>query len=204
MGARDINYVPSDIELDDLNFLTGGNSGGKTATCKTVAQSQLLSQIGSYIPAEDAELSPADQIWYQVPNFNRLNIEGNGRFEAEGKRQKEIISNSTPKSLVILDELIEATGREEKMDISQTILNGYLELENTTLLVTHNRELVRKHTGKDRTKFLKVTFEDEEPTYKLEPGISESSRAHKVAEKIGLTEEEINRIVKEAKEENIS
>ena len=58
------NYVPNDIELDDagrLLVITGPNSGGKTAYCKTVAQIQLLGQIGCYIPAATARMVLAEQ-----------------------------------------------------------------------------------------------------------------------------------------------
>src|SRR5690606_41277317 len=67
---RSSDLVPNDVLLDDtgrLLVITGPNSGGKTAYCKTVAQIQLLGQIGCYIPATAARLVPAEHIFYQVP-----------------------------------------------------------------------------------------------------------------------------------------
>ena len=66
------NYVPNDILLDDagrLLVITGPNSGGKTAYCKTVVQIQLLAQIGCYIPAITARLVLAEpELFDQVPD----------------------------------------------------------------------------------------------------------------------------------------
>src|SRR5574337_2172635 len=74
LGKGNADYVPNDIHLDGvkLTFVTGPNGGGKTAFCKTVAQTQLLAQIGCYVPAEQAKLSVADRIFYQVPESNSL------------------------------------------------------------------------------------------------------------------------------------
>ncbi|MCZ7626538.1 MAG: hypothetical protein M5R38_12805 [Candidatus Methylomirabilis sp.] len=69
LGKGNTDYVPNDINLNDvrLTFVTGPNGGGKTAFCKTLAQIQLLTQIGCYVPAESAQLSVADRIFYQAP-----------------------------------------------------------------------------------------------------------------------------------------
>ena len=64
LGRSNPNYVPNDILLDDagrLLVITGPNSGGKTAYCKTVVQIQLLGQIGCYVPAAAARLVLAEQ-----------------------------------------------------------------------------------------------------------------------------------------------
>ncbi|MDH5553156.1 MAG: DNA mismatch repair protein MutS, partial [Nitrosomonas sp.] len=113
----DPDFVPNDITLDAtgrLLIITGPNSGGKTAYCKTVAQIQLLGQTGGYIPASTAQLVPVERIYYQVPDPGRLEA-GIGRFGHELKRTREIFFNSTPHSLVILDELSEGTTFEERM-----------------------------------------------------------------------------------------
>ena len=61
-------YVGNDFALDDdkLVLVTGPNSGGKTAFCKTITQIQVLAQIGCYVPAEFATLTVADRVFYQV------------------------------------------------------------------------------------------------------------------------------------------
>ena len=140
------NYVPNDVVLDTVGrllIITGPNSGGKTAYCKTIAQIQLLGQIGCYIPATNAQLVPAERIYYQVPDPGQLEA-GMGRFGHELKRTREIFFNSTPLSLVVLDELSEGTTFEEKMTLSEYILKGFHQLGASTILVTHNHELCER------------------------------------------------------------
>ena len=81
-----------------LGFVTGPNSGGKTAFCKTLAQVQLLAQIGCYVPATDAEMAVADRIYYQAPETGSL-ADLEGRFGIELQRTKEIFLATTPRSL---------------------------------------------------------------------------------------------------------
>src|SRR6185437_4620568 len=71
LAKANSNYVPNDVSLDDagrLLVITGPNSGGKPAYCKTVVQLQLLGQMGCYIPATAARLVLAERIFYQVPD----------------------------------------------------------------------------------------------------------------------------------------
>ena len=190
-------YVPNDIALKDhrLVFVTGPNSGGKTAFCKTLAQSQLMAQIGCYVPAEQAETSVADRIFYQVPEISHL-ADGEGRFGTELKRTKEIFLATTARSLVIMDELSEGTTYEEKMAISIDILDGFRQKGNSTVLITHNHELV-EHFQKEKIGLARqVEFKNENPTYRLIEGISKVSHADRVAKKIGFSKDDIARLLK--------
>lgn len=186
-------YVGNSLVLDDdkLVLVTGPNSGGKTAFCKTITQLQLLAQIGSLVPAQTATLTVADRIFYQVPEISHLN-DGEGRFGTELKRTKDIFLASTPKSLVVLDELSEGTTFEEKMESSQNVLNGFYRKGNSTILITHNHQLVdvfaKQGIGLDR----QVEFANELPTYRVIPGISRVSHADRVAKKIGFSKEDID------------
>ena len=127
LGNQNPAYVGNDFVLDDdkLVLVTGPNSGGKTAFCKTVTQIQLLAQTGCFVPAKSATLTVADRIFYQVPEISHLD-DGEGRFGTELKRTKDIFLATTAKSLVVLDELSEGTTFEEKMESSSNVLNGLL------------------------------------------------------------------------------
>ena len=189
------NYVPNDIELDDrgrLLVITGPNSGGKTAYCKTVAQIQLLGQIGCYIPAANARLVVAEHIFYQVPDPGHL-AEGMGRFAHELKRTREIFFSSTARSLVVLDELSEGTTFEEKMELSEYILAGFYQLGASTLLVTHNHELCERLQDKDIGRYLQGEFLPQGPTYRLIPGVSRVSHADRVAAALGFSKEDVEK-----------
>ena len=188
------DYVGNDIDLSQsrLTLMTGPNSGGKTAFCKTLAQTQLLGQIGGYVPAREAEMTIADRIFYQVPEISHL-ADGEGRFGTELRRTKDIFLAASPRSLVIMDELSEGTTHEEKIEISMSILDGFYQKGNSTILITHNHELVdryqKRHIGLAR----QVEFKNEQPTYRVIEGISRVSHADRVARKIGFSREDIAR-----------
>jgi len=193
LAKNNADYVGNALVLDDdkLVMITGPNSGGKTAFCKTITQLQLLAQIGCFVPAQTASLTVADRIFYQCPEISHLG-DGEGRFGTELKRTKDIFLASTPRSLVVLDELSEGTTFEEKMEASQNVLNGFYRKGNSTLLITHNHQLVDifadKGIGLDR----QVEFADDKPTYRVIPGISRVSHADRVAKKIGFSKEDID------------
>lgn len=187
------DYVPNDITLDNnkrLLIVTGPNSGGKTAYCKTVVQIQLLAQAGAYVPATQARVVPAEHIFYQVPDPGQLE-EGMGRFAHELKQTREIFFNSSARSLVILDELAEGTTFEEKMTLSEYVLKGFYELGATTLLVTHNHELCERLQKDAIGDYLQVEFTGEHPTHRLIPGVSRISHADRIASAIGFSKEDV-------------
>ncbi len=198
LGKENRDYVPNDLTLREerLTLITGPNSGGKTAFCKTLAQTQLLAQIGAYVPAHQAELSAADHIYYQMPEISHL-ADGEGRFGTELRRTKAIFLAASPKSLVIMDELSEGTTHEEKIEISMDILDGFRRKGNTTLLITHNHELVDRFQQNKIGLARQVEFKNDQPTYRLVEGISRVSHADRVAKKIGFSKEDIARYLKE-------
>ncbi|GAB6067459.1 hypothetical protein JCM13664_07770 [Methylothermus subterraneus] len=198
LGQANPDYVPNRIELDAqrLTFITGPNSGGKTAFCKTLAQVQLLAQIGSCVPAREARLTVADRIFYQVPEVSHLS-DREGRFATELKHTKRIFLAATPKSLVILDELAEGTTHEERLKISYDILQGFHKKGCTTVLVTHNHELVDKFIEERVGQAKQVEFVGERPTYRLIDGISRISHADRVAREVGFAKEDIERYLQE-------
>src|SRR5574337_262535 len=192
LGKGNAAYVPNDINLNGvkLTFVTGPNGGGKTAFCKTLAQVQLLTQIGCYVPAERAQLSVADWLFYQVPESNTL-ADREGRFGTGLQRTKAMFFASSPRSLVILEELAEGTTYQEKLEISHTILGGFYQVGNNTILVTHNYELAEQFQKREVGLYRQAEFVDGTPTHRLVDGISRISHAHKVAERIGFAKEHI-------------
>lgn len=200
LGKENPDYVGNNFILDNdkLVLVTGPNSGGKTAFCKTVTQIQLLAQIGCYVPASSATLTVADRIYYQVPEISHLD-DGEGRFGTELKRTKDIFLTTTAKSLVVLDELSEGTTFEEKMESSSNVLNGFYRKGNSTILITHNHQLVDNFVAQGIGVPRQVEFANEAPTYKLIPGISRVSHADRVAKKIGFSKEDIDNYLSDSK-----
>lgn len=193
LGKVNPNYVGNDFVLDDdkLVLITGPNSGGKTAFCKTVTQIQVLAQVGCYVPAKGATLTVADRIFYQAPEVSHL-VDGEGRFGTELKRTKDIFMATTAKSLVVLDEMSEGTTFEEKLESSSNVLNGFYRKGNSTILITHNHQLVDNFVDQGVGVAKQVEFAHDAPTYRLIPGISRVSHADRVAKKIGFSKEDID------------
>lgn len=192
------NYVPNDVNLNGqkITFITGPNSGGKTDYSLTITQSQILAQIGSYIAADSADINIADSIFYQAPQFGKF-MDEEGRLGAELNRTKDIYFKTTPKTLIVLDELIEATSHQEKLKKSYEILEDFSVIGNNTVLVTHNDDLVDLFKAKGIGKYLQVEFLNDNPTHKLIEGISRDSHAERIERKIGFTKDERMKYLKE-------
>jgi len=192
LGKGNQDYVGNDIDLikNRMIFITGPNSGGKTAFCKTVTQIQVLAQIGCYVPCDSATLSIADSINYQAPEISHLD-DGEGRFGTELKRTKNIFLNCSEQSLVVLDELSEGTTFEEKMATSITVLDGFYKKGCSVLLITHNHQLVDHYIEKNIGLAKQAEFSGDAPTYKFIPGISRVSHADRIARKIGFAKADI-------------
>ena len=193
LGKQNPDYVGNDFVMDQerLVCVTGPNSGGKTAFCKTITQIQLLAQIGCYVPAKAASLSVADKIFYQAPEISHLD-DGEGRFGTELKRTRDIFLATTAKSLVVLDEMAEGTTFEEKMQSSIDVLDGFYRKGNSTILITHNHQLVDVFVDRNIATPKQVEFAEDTPTFKLIAGISRISHADRVAKKIGFSKEDID------------
>lgn len=198
LGFSDESYVANDFDASQHNlaFFTGPNSGGKTAFCKTLAQIQLLSQVGCYVPAQSATLTVADRVYYQTPEINTLDHDV-GRFGTELKRTRDIFKEATTNSLVILDELAEGTTHKEKLETSLMILEAFKRLGSMTILVTHNHELAEHYVDKESAVFRQVEFDGERATHRFVNGISIISHADLVARSVGFSKEDIERMLEE-------
>jgi hypothetical protein len=192
------DVVPNDVCMNGarLTFISGPNSGGKTTICKSIVHNQLLAQAGTYVLAESAAVNIADMIRYQAPKFDGLQ-DDEGRFGTELARTRDIFFATTPKSLVILDELAEGTTYEERLQESFGILNDFHTIGNNTVLVTHNHSLVDRFMEEQKGQCFKVAFEGENPTYRIVPGLSRVSHADRVAKKIGFSGEDRRRYMQE-------
>jgi DNA mismatch repair ATPase MutS len=188
------DFVPNPVHMNGarLTFISGPNSGGKTTICKSIVQNQLLAQAGAYVLAEKATINIADLIRYQAPKFDGLQDE-EGRFGTELGRTRDIFYATTPRSLVILDELAEGTTVEERMHESYGILDDFHTIGNNTVLVTHNHSLVNRFMQEKKGQSLMTEFVQDTPSYRIIPGISKVSHADRIAKKINFSAEDRRR-----------
>jgi len=137
-------FVPNDVRLDeDRGFLvvTGPNMSGKSTYMRQVACIVLLAQIGSFVPANDAEIGLVDGIFTRVGALDEL-AQGRSTFMVEMSELSNILHTATEESLVILDEVGRGTATYDGISIAWAATE-YLhnEVQAKTLFATHYHEL---------------------------------------------------------------
>ena len=138
------DFVPNDVRMDEQrNFLvvTGPNMSGKSTYMRQVACIVLLAQIGSFVPAEEAEIGLVDGIFTRVGALDEL-AQGRSTFMVEMSELSNILHTATDESLVILDEVGRGTATYDGISIAWAATE-YLhnEVGAKTLFATHYHEL---------------------------------------------------------------
>lgn len=137
------SFVPNDITLapHGCMLLTGPNMAGKSTIMRQVALSVILHQMGSFVPADQAVMPLFDHLFTRIGASDQLS-EGLSTFMVEMIETAEMITKSSDKSLVILDEIGRGTSTFDGMSLAQSILEYILtELRCMTLFATHYHEL---------------------------------------------------------------
>ncbi len=140
-------FVANDTELDPggarVLLITGPNMAGKSTYLRQVAVLVLLAQIGSFVPAESATIGVVDRIFTRVGASDRLS-QGESTFMVEMRETAEILSQASPRSLVILDEIGRGTSTFDGLSIAWAVgeyLHDTPGLGPRTLFATHYHEL---------------------------------------------------------------
>ncbi|MHC1682849.1 MAG: DNA mismatch repair protein MutS [Clostridiaceae bacterium] len=141
------NFVSNDTFLDnDKNLcalITGPNMGGKSTYMRQNALIVLMAQIGSFVPAEGAEIPICDKIFTRIGASDDL-AGGKSTFMVEMSEVSNILQNATPKSLVILDEIGRGTSTFDGLSIAWAIMEYLVtnkKVRCKTLFSTHYHEL---------------------------------------------------------------
>ncbi|XP_054304687.1 mutS protein homolog 4 isoform X3 [Pongo pygmaeus] len=124
------------------NFLiiTGPNMSGKSTYLKQIALSQIMAQIGSYVPAEYSSFRIAKQIFTRISTDDDIET-NSSTFMKEMKEIAYILHNANDKSLILIDELGRGTNTEEGIGICYAVCEYLLSLKAFTLFATHFLEL---------------------------------------------------------------
>jgi DNA mismatch repair protein MutS len=143
----DEKFVPNDTELNGENIrmaiVTGPNMAGKSTYIRQVALIVLMAQIGSFVPAESAEVGLVDRIFTRVGASDDL-ARGQSTFMVEMNETANIINNATERSLVILDEIGRGTSTFDGLSIAWSVAEFlYDEIKARTLFATHYHELTK-------------------------------------------------------------
>ena len=139
----DDDIVPNDVVFDEnamIYVLTGPNRGGKSVITCAIGMAQAMMQLGMFVPAKSAIISPADAIYTHFPTGAEDTID-KGRLGEECARLGEIFDNITSASLVLLDESLSSTGSYEASYIAAEVLAGLSLVGCRCLFSTHLHEL---------------------------------------------------------------
>ncbi|GAA6618469.1 DNA mismatch repair protein MutS [Scytonema sp. NUACC26] len=125
----------------DLVILTGPNASGKSCYLRQVGLIQLMAQIGSFVPAREAQLGVCDRIFTRVGAVDDL-ATGQSTFMVEMNETANILNHATLKSLVLLDEIGRGTATFDGLSIAWAVAE-YLatEIRSRTIFATHYHEL---------------------------------------------------------------
>lgn len=158
LASQGEEFVPNDAELDPdataILILTGPNMSGKSTYLRQVALIALLAQIGSFVPAERAELGIVDRVFTRVGASDRL-ARGESTFMVEMRETADILAFASQRSLVILDEIGRGTSTFDGLSIAWAVaeyLHDAPGLRPRTLFATHYHELTdmartKQHVG---------------------------------------------------------
>ncbi|MGK7905656.1 MAG: DNA mismatch repair protein MutS [Synechococcus sp.] len=125
----------------DLMVLTGPNMSGKSTYLRQVGLVQVMAQMGSFVPAEFAELGICDRIFTRVGAVDDL-ATGQSTFMVEMNETANILNHASDRSLVLLDEIGRGTATFDGLSIAWAVAE-YLakELKPRTIFATHYHEL---------------------------------------------------------------
>ena len=139
-------YVPNDVSLSHEErglLVTGPNMGGKSSYVRSVALISIMAQIGSFVPADSAELGILDAVFTRMGAFDNM-MKGESTFMVELSETSDILKLATGRSLVVLDELGRGTSTHDGMAIASSVLDWLIrEKKCMTLFITHYQALAR-------------------------------------------------------------
>lgn len=176
-----------------IQIITGPNMAGKSTYMRQVALIVLMSQIGSYVPADACDISISDAIFTRIGASDNL-AKGDSTFMVEMKEMSNIIKNSTDKSFVILDEVGRGTSTYDGYSIAKAIIEYISKNINCkTLFATHYHELTELEGEMENIENLKVEIHEEKDNIvflrKIVRGKTDKSYGIEVAKLSGLPDE---------------
>ena len=186
-------FVPNDTNLNknsSIMIITGPNMAGKSTYMRQVALIVLMAQMGGFVPAKNASISPVDRIFTRIGAGDDL-VSGQSTFMVEMNEVAQILKYSTKKSLIILDEVGRGTSTFDGMSIARAVIE-YIDKKicAKTLFATHYHELTDLEKNSDRIKNFSVAVKERgnEVIFlrRIKPGGADKSYGIQVAKLAGL------------------
>ena len=189
-------YISNSIDLDSdhqqIIMITGPNMAGKSALLRQTALIVLMAQIGSFVPAESAQIGYVDKIFTRVGASDNISS-GESTFMIEMNEAASILNNMSPRSLILFDELGRGTSTYDGISIAWAIVEHIHEnhiAHPKTLFATHYHELNEMEKSFARIINMNVSVREINGKVvfmrKLEPGGSAHSFGIHVAKLAGM------------------
>lgn len=209
-------FVANDTFLngtdDRCAIITGPNMAGKSTYMRQVAIIVLMAQIGSFVPAQSANISICDAIFTRVGASDDL-ASGQSTFMVEMSEVASILKNATSKSLLILDEIGRGTSTYDGMSIAKAVLEYVVDKKKIgakSLFATHYHELTQLENEikgvKNYNIAVKKRGDDIIFLRRIVPGGADDSYGIEVAKLSGIPSAVINRakeVLKETEESGV-
>lgn len=195
-------YVPNSVKLDNKEdqvlIITGPNMAGKSTVLRKVAIITLLAHIGSYVPAESANICITDRIFTRVGALDNLS-QGQSTFMVEMEETANIMNNTTTESLIIMDEIGRGTSTFDGLSIAWAVaeyLHDFKSKGVKTLFATHYHELTSLSDEKKRVKNFNIAVKEKDDNIiflrKLVKGGTNKSYGIQVAKLAGIPADIVN------------
>ncbi len=195
-AASESGFVPNDVVLNNrveqVLIVTGPNMAGKSTYLRQVALIVLLAQIGSFVPADHAEIGLVDRIFTRVGAQDDI-ATGQSTFMVEMTETANILNHATPRSLVILDEIGRGTSTYDGMAIARAIvehIHDHPRLGCKTIFATHYHELTELENTLERVRNMRVDVVEEGDRvvflHRVVPGGADRSYGIHVARLAGI------------------
>ncbi|RJP33222.1 MAG: DNA mismatch repair protein MutS [Candidatus Omnitrophota bacterium] len=197
------HFVPNDCRLDQekeqILLITGPNMAGKSTYIRQIALIVLMAQMGSFTPAQSASIGVIDRLFSRIGASDDL-ARGRSTFMVEMSEAAHILTNATPRSLVILDEIGRGTSTFDGVSLAWAIieyLHGLRAKGVKTLFATHYHELASLAETHKRVANYHVQIAEEGDgirfLYRIAPGHTDHSYGIHVADLAGVPKRVIHR-----------
>ena len=203
-----LEFIPNDLQFksgDHVHIITGPNMGGKSTYLRQNALIVLLSQMGSFVPADRVEITTCDRIFTRIGASDNL-IKGESTFLSEMSETGYILSQATSNSLIIMDEIGRGTSTYDGLSLAWAIIEFICHPRGPrakTLFATHYHELTALESHPGISNYHVSVSEEQKKllfTKKVSPGAADKSYGIHVAELAGLPPEVIRRAEKKLEE----
>jgi DNA mismatch repair protein MutS len=200
---EDTQFITNDIDISNSEtrfmLVTGPNMAGKSTYLRQTALITLLAQIGSFVPADSAEIGIVDRIFTRVGASDRL-ARGLSTFMVEMTETANILKNATPKSLVLLDEIGRGTSTFDGLSIAWAITEFLHDTPSNaakTIFATHYHELTTLVESLENAKNFQIAVKENNGKLlflrRVLEGACDSSYGIHVAEMAGVPEDVVRR-----------